>query len=340
MLGKCIHRPGRIPGLLWTVLLLAGALTAVAPPAARADLTVLIGEPFGNFGTMMPVGHAAVYLDRVCADGPLKLRMCRPGEPAGVVVARYHAVGPYDWIATPILDFLYATEQPEDVPSFVTPGQVWSLRERYRRRYLESIVPDGHEHDRYTTEWWETAGVAYNRRVWGYQIATTEEQDERFIAMMNDRPNHHRYHLRKTNCANFAADVVNFYYPGTVPRGDHIADFGLMTPKQVARCVAAYGARHPEANLRVLEIPQVPGTLRRSRPVRGGAEAGLKTKRYLAILTVIQPEVPIGCAVLYLIHGRWQMGKGAVVQTAQDWVHQVPPEMVPGSGVTLMTAAQ
>jgi hypothetical protein len=29
-------------------------------------MTVLIGEPYGRFGTMLPVGHAVIYLDRVC----------------------------------------------------------------------------------------------------------------------------------------------------------------------------------------------------------------------------------------------------------------------------------
>lgn len=309
-------------------------LGAAAP--ARASLTVLVGEPFGNFGTMMPVGHTAVYLDRVCADGPLKLRMCREGESAGVVVARYHAIGQYDWIASPVLEFLYAVERPEEVPKYVTADQVWQMRQTYRRRYMPSIVPDGKEKDADTWEWWETAGVAYNRRVWGYQIVTTEEQDERFVAMMNDRANKHLYHLRKTNCANFAADVVNFYFPGIVPRGDHIADFGLMTPKQVARCVGAYGQRHPEAGLQVIEIPQVPGTLRRSRPVRGGAEAGLKTKRYLATLLVIQPEIPIGLTFLYLRHGRWDISKGAHIAEPADWVHQIEG----GGGNEILTAAQ
>lgn len=316
------------------------AVCLVSPVRARAGLTVLVGEPFGKFGTMMPVGHTAIYLDRVCADGPLALRMCRPGELAGVVVARYHAIGQYDWIAAPILEFLYAVDSPEKLPGYVTADQVWRLRQSYRRRYLLDIVADGHEHDRSTGEWWETAGVAYNRRLWGYQIDTTEEQDERFVAMMNDLPNQHRYHLRKTNCANFAADVVNFYFPGTVRGGDHIADFGLMTPKQVARSVDAFGQKHPELNLRVLEVPQVPGTLRRSRPVRGGAEAGIKTKRYVAILAVIQPEIPIGCAILYLIHGRWPIGQDAVAQMPADWDHEVPGSE-PGSAVgTVLTAAQ
>lgn len=305
-------------------VLLCAALALGTSTLAHASLTVLVGEPFGNFGTMMPVGHAAIYLDRVCADGPLKLRTCRPGELAGVVVARYHAIGEYDWMATPILQFLYAADRPEEIPSYVTADQVWEMRQSYRRRYLLDIVPDGKERNGEVSEWWETAGIAYNRRVWGYQIDTTVDQDMRFIAMMNAGPNRHLYHLRRTNCANFAADVVNFYFPGLVPRGDHIADFGLMTPKQVARCVAAYGERHPEAHLQVLEIPQIPGTLRRSRPVRGAAESGLKTKRYLAILIAIQPEIPIALAVLYLDHGHWQIGRGASVAAPDEFAHETP----------------
>jgi hypothetical protein len=320
-------------GLGWIaawVLLCVG--TAVP---ARASLTVLIGEPYGNFGTMMPVGHTAVYLDRVCADGPLKLRMCREGERAGVVVARYHAIGPYDWLATPVLEFLYAVERPSDVPKYVTADQVWEMRQTYRRRYLRDIVPDGAERNGKVSEWGESVGAAYDRRLWGYQMATTEEQDERFVAMMNERANKHLYHLRKTNCANFAAEVVNVYFPGAVLRGDHIADFGPMTPKQVARSVAAYGELHPEAGLRVLEIAQVPGTLRRSRPVRGAAEGLLKTKRYLATLLIIQPELPVALTALYLAHGRWDISKGATLTQPSDWAHGTE-----GGGGSVLTAAQ
>ena len=275
-------------------------------------MTVLVGEPFGRFGTMMPVGHAAVYLDHLCADGPLKLRACRADEAPGVVVARYHRIGDIDWVATPVMEFLYAVERSAEIPSAATADQVWQLRQAYRRRYLAALVPDGHEKDKATDEWWETAGVAYNRRVWGYRLATTAEQDARFLAAMNEDANRHLYRLKKTNCANFAAELVNLYFPGAVKGGDHIADFGLMTPKQVARSVAAYGQAHPQLGLRVFEIAQVPGELRRSRPVRGSAEAGLKTKRYLVTLALLQPEIPVGLVLMYALHGRWQVGAGAV----------------------------
>jgi hypothetical protein len=287
-------------------------LAILSVACAHASITVLVGEPFGNFGTMMPVGHTSIYLDHVCADGPLKLRMCRPGEAQGVVIARYHQMGQIDWIASPVMEFLYATERPEDVLSYATLDSSWNLREAYRKRYLEALVPDGTEYDKATDEWWESAGVAYTRRLWGYQLATTREQDEAFLKVMNDRPNHHAYRLKNNNCADFAAQMVNLYFPGSVRR-DHVADFGWMTPKQVARSVEEYGQAHPELDLRVLEIPQIPGSLRRSRPARGAAEAGLKTKRYLFTLLAIQPEVPVVCAILYLDHGRWQIGRGAEV---------------------------
>ena len=135
---------------------------------------------------------------------------------------------------------------------------------------------------------------------------------------MNADPNHHAYRLKNNNCADFAADMVNLYFPGTVHR-NHIADFGWMTPKQVARSVQHYGNEHPELALRVFQIPQIPGTLQRSRPVRGAAEAGLKTKRYLFTLLAIQPEIPVGCAILYLKNGRWQIGQGAELMTPADF---------------------
>ncbi len=298
------------------------ALTVIscllAAHQAHASVTVLVGEPFGNFGTMMPVGHTAVYLDHLCADGPLKLRACTPGEPEGVVVARYHQLGELDWLASPVMEFLYATDSPEKVLRYATLDNSWDLRETYRQKYLANIIPDGTEYDKATDEWWESAGTAYTRRIWGYQLATTWEQDERFMNLMNERPNRHAYRLKNSNCADFAADMVNLYFPGSVKR-DHIADFGWMTPKTVARRVEAYGRLHPELDFRAFEIPQVPGSLRRSRPARGAAEAGLKTKRYLATLLVIQPEVPLVCAILYLDHGRWKLGQDAEVVGPNDF---------------------
>ncbi len=301
---------------------------------ANASLTVLVGEPFGSFGTMMPNGHVTIYLDRVCADGPTRLRMCQPGEPQGVAVARLNAIGPIDWIASPILQFLYATDDAAKILPYATPESLEAIQARYREQNLLTLYPNGTEKNKLNDEWWETVGVAYIRRVWGYQVATTEAQDLAFVASMNARDNRRNYHLHGRNCADFGADVVNFYFPGTV-RVNRYADLDLMTPKQVARSLAAYGEAHPAANLRVFEIPQLPGSFRRSRPVRGAAESLLKIKRYLVTLLLIQPEAVAALWITYMERGRWHLGQDGVAETPQQMI----AEVLRGVGATVASSA-
>ena len=306
--------------VLMIFLFLCGAMN----PVAHASLTVLVGEPFGRWGTIMPVGHVSLYLDRVCADGPVKLRMCVPGEPQGAVIARLDKIGQLDWIDSPVLDFLYGTDQLDQILPYTTPGVVDALRQKYRQEHLAAYFPDGTEKVKQDREWWETVGVLYSRKVYAYQLDTTREQDERFVAQMNAGENRHAYRLHKLNCADFVANAVNFFYPGIV-RSNHPADFALMTPKQVARSVWSYGTQHPAAHLKMYEMPQVPGTLRRSRPVRGSAEMVLKTKRYLATLLVIQPELVATCWILYLRRGRWSMEQGGPEEGPLAFVQRVEP---------------
>jgi len=108
---------------------------------AHASATLLLEEPYGKLGFFTATGHAAVYLSGVCADTPLVLRHCAPGE-TGIVLARYNGVARYDWIAIPLIPYLYAVERPEDVPLFANAKMVSFLRDRYRRNYLENIAPD------------------------------------------------------------------------------------------------------------------------------------------------------------------------------------------------------
>lgn len=274
----------------------------------------------------MPLGHAGVYLDHVCADTPTRLHLCRPGE-IGIVLSRYHRVANIDWLAIPILPFLYGVDTPDQVPAFMTLPREAEIREQYRLRYLRQIVPDGpNGGPARKGEWVETIGVTYDRRVWAYRIETTVEQEQHLIDVLNDRPNLRAYKLRTANCADFAANMVNLLFPGLVQR-DKVADFGLMTPKQVARSMVEYSRLHPEAHLQVMQIPQVPGTLRRSRTIWGVAESGLKTKRYLFTLLLIQPEVIAGCGFVYLDRGRWKVGDGAVRITPTVWL--APDQLTP-----------
>src|ERR1700757_2357604 len=83
------------------------ALIAPAPAILRAQATLLLEEPYSYDGTFAGTGHAAVYLSRVCAETPTLLRRCQPGE-TGVVISRYHGVAGHDWIAVPLVPYLYA----------------------------------------------------------------------------------------------------------------------------------------------------------------------------------------------------------------------------------------
>src|SRR5580693_1273659 len=80
-------------------------------PMANADATLLLEEPYGHFGAFTATGHAAVYLNRVCAETPVRLRRCAPGE-TGVVISRYNKISGYDWIAIPLIPYLYAVDGP------------------------------------------------------------------------------------------------------------------------------------------------------------------------------------------------------------------------------------
>jgi len=264
---------------------------------ARADVALLLEEPYGTFGGMNPTGHAALYLSRVCAETPVSLRRCDPGE-LGAVISRYHRVGGYDWIAIPLIAYLYAVEQPDQVPMSANPEQAASLRDTYRRAHLRELVPDGIDGSTPPGDWTQLVGEAYDRTIYTFGIQTTQEQDDELIQTFNSRPNRNRFHLLFRNCADFARQVINFYYPRAVRRNFN-ADLGIMTPKQAAKCLVRYGQKHPNLQFSIFVIPQVPGTMPRSTAVRGVLESIVKSKRYvlpLAPLAVLHPVVGGGLA--------------------------------------------
>src|SRR5580698_6074238 len=122
------------------VLSLLGLLS-IGAAAARADVAVLLEEPYSYDGAFAGTGHAAVYLSNICADSPVSLRRCLPGE-SGVVISRYHRVAGYDWIAVPLYPYLYAVDKPQDIPLFADVKLEAALRDHYRREKLEQLIPD------------------------------------------------------------------------------------------------------------------------------------------------------------------------------------------------------
>jgi hypothetical protein len=290
------------------VFVLCGALGCAL---AHADAGLLLEEPFGHFGAMNPTGHAAVYLNHVCADTPTRLRTCRDGE-AGVVLSRYHRIDGYDWLAIPLIPYLYAVEDPAQIPATATPRLEVKLRDTYRRDHLEDLAPDDPVHEIPKGEWVELVGASYDRRIWGFEVATSTDQDDTLIREFNERKNIGHFNLFFNNCANFSEKVLNFYYPHSIHR-NFIADAGMMTPKQAAKSLVKYSHKHPETEMRTFVIPQVPGTIARSKPVDGVVESLVKSKKYVVPLAALHPFVAGGLVVAYFGDGRFHPDPNAEV---------------------------
>lgn len=302
-------------------LFVSTLLVTFASASARAGrVALLMEEPFGEFGAMNPTGHAAVYLSDVCAETPTRLRRCEPDEP-GIVISRYHRIDGYDWLAIPLIPYLYAVDDPSQIPTTADLTLESKLRDRYRREHLMVIVPDDPHREVPAGEWVQLVGASYDRRIYGFEIATRPEQDDALIAEFNDRANINHFNFFFHNCANFAEGVLNFYYPHSIHR-NFISDVGLMTPKQAGRALAKYGKHHSDLETNAFVIPQVPGSIRRSTPINGVLESLVKSKKYVLPLVVLHPIVTGTLVVAYLSDGRFHPDTKAAVF---DPAHELRP---------------
>jgi len=295
------------------------ALLACSIPA-RAEVTVFLEEPYSLDGELAGTGHTAVYLTSVCAVSPTVLRRCEPGE-TGVVLSRYHHVAGYDWLAIPLLPYLYAVERPQDIPLIADAKIAAAMRDAYRRKYLQSVAPDGPEGQPPAGDWYQLVGSTFDRTVYGFQLATTYDQDDAFIAAYNDRANHQSYKLFTSNCADFVRSAVNFYYPKAATRS-FLADLDFATPKHVAKSFVSYAHHHPDVPFSAFVIPQIPGSIKRSTPIHGLVDSVFKAKKYEIPLLVFHPIVGGGFALAYVLSGRFNPAHNAMMFSADGVLDQ------------------
>jgi hypothetical protein len=296
---------------------------------ANAEIAVLLEEPYGTFGSFNPTGHSAVYLSNVCAASPATLRRCEPGEP-GVVISRYNRIGGRDWIAMPVIPFFYAVDRLEDVPIAPDRATVKALREEWRRTHLAALAPDKPGGKPPKGDWHELIGVAYSRATYAFQVETTPDADARLIEYLNSRPNRRRFSLIYRNCADFVRNLVNLYFPHALRRSV-LADAGITTPKQMARCMVRYGRRHPGLELSSFFVPQVPGAQPRSKAVRHVLEAFVWSKKYVVPLAVFHPWIAASVGVAYLTGGRFNPARNVakLPPAPPDWAHIPAEEALP-----------
>lgn len=282
--------------------LMAMAVLAFCSARCGAQAALLLEQPYGFFGTLNPTGHNAVYLERVCAETPVMLRRCEPGE-LGVVISRYQGIDDYDWIAIPLVPYLYSVESLPDVPSHVDRAQVKQLRSRYFEAHLQGLGGNVSEGSLVHGGWTQLVGTAYERRIYAFRFDTSAEQDDALIARLNADKNHSHFDLFYNNCADFARGILNTYYPRTFNRS-FFPDAGMTTPNQITYKLVRYARNHPEAELTIFEIPQIPGYRRNSRSNKSIAES-LTTTGYAVPIVLLNPYIAGGIFIDYLVRGRF-----------------------------------
>jgi hypothetical protein len=274
---------------------------------AHADVGVLLNESLDtSVARITGSGHSAVYFSRICPDGPVKLRLCRLGE-QGSVMSNYTTLGedqPFEWNIVPLSIYLYGVEDPAHQPVYGSEEIKHALEERYREKFLAGFCESKVCRTGNGSEWREMVGATLSRSIYIFIVATTVEQDQDLIAQFNSQPNENHFNGVTRNCADFTRRVINTYFPRAVSP-DYINDFGMTSPKAIARSFSRYAMRHPESQYRALHYAQLPGRIKRSSEARAGTEQLYHSKKLLVpMLIFADHELPF-VAASYLLTGRF-----------------------------------
>jgi hypothetical protein len=282
-------------------------LFVLAASPAYADVGVLLNESLDtNVARITGSGHSAVYFSRICPESPVKLRLCRPDE-QGSVISNYTTLGedqPFEWNVVSLSIFMYGVEDPQNRPLFGSQKIKHALEERYRANFLAGYCEGATCRTSGKAEWREMVGATLSRSIYIFVVETSVEQDRDLIAEFNSLPNQNHFNGITRNCAEFSRRIINTYFPHAA-RADYLNDFGLITPKAIARSFTHYGERHPETHLRVLHFAQLPGTIKRSTECRSGTEQLYHSKKLLVpMILFADHELPF-MAASYLLTGRF-----------------------------------
>jgi hypothetical protein len=288
-------------------LVFAVVLACLASSKAYGDVGVVLNESLDtSVARITGSGHSAVYLSRICPESPVRLRLCQPGEP-GSVMSNYTTLGedqPFEWNVVPLSVYLYGVENPRYRPIVGSQKIKRVLEERYREKDLSDYCASESCRTSNKAEWREMVGATLARSIYMFVVETTLEQDLALIEQFNSQTNQNHFNGMTRNCADFTRRVINTYFPNATGP-DYINDFGMTTPKAIARSFTRYAHRHPEAGFRVLHFAQVPGTIKRSSECRTGTEQLVRSKKLLVPMLIFADHVLPFVAASYILTGRF-----------------------------------
>lgn len=291
--------------------ILALCILGVVQLQARADVGLLLNakpnvHPELVKAEIIGEGHSAVYLSNICPETPVKMRLCRPDEQGSVLqnYEDYKEDQPYEWNLVPLSVYLYGVNSMDRRPLFGYPELRNLLQQQYQRTYLRDICTNPRCISDPNANWRDAVAAAFVREIYMFEVHTTLEQDEAFIREFNARPNVNHYNGFSRNCADFSKMVVDTYFPHSAHR-DVINDFGMTGPKAIARSFTHYAEHHPELQLRIVRIEQVPGTYKRSSDCREGTEQTVRSTKWLIPIAVVEAQAIPALAGSYLLIGRF-----------------------------------
>ena len=282
-------------------------LACLGGSKAYGDVGVVLNESLDtSVARITGSGHTAVYFSRICPESPVKLRLCEPGE-QGSVISNYITLGedqPFEWNIVPLNVYVYGVENPRYRPMVGSQKIKHVLEARYREKYLSEYCASESCQTSHKAEWREMVGASLERSIYMFVVDTTVQQDLALIEQFNAEANENHFNGMIRNCADFTRRIINTYFPNAT-EPDYINDFGMTSPKAIARSFTRYAHRHPDAGFRVLHFAQVPGTIKRSSECRAGTEQLVRSKKLLVPMLIFADHVLPFVAASYILTGRF-----------------------------------
>ena len=281
--------------------------TLVVCSGARADVGIVLNESLDtSVARITGSGHSAVYLSRICPASPTKMRLCAPGE-QGSVISNYTTLGeddPFELNIVSLNTFVYGVSNMDDRPLFSSFKIKGALEEHYRENVIRDYCASKSCQTSNKAEWREMVSAASERTLYILIASTTLEQDKALIDKFNAMPNVNHFNGMTRNCADFTKNVIDTYFPHAAHR-DPVNDFGMTSPKAIARTFAHYAHEHPEMQYRVVHFAQLPGTIKHSTECRSGTEQLYHSKKLVVPMAFFAwHELPV-VAGSYLLTGRF-----------------------------------
>lgn len=152
--------------------------------------------------------------------------------------------------------------------------------------------------------WQQMIGNSFNRDIYSFTLKTSLAEDSMLIEKLNSVPNESRFQMLYHNCADFAREVINTYFPHAAHR-DVLNDFTMTTPKAVARSVTRYATKRPERLFHITKYAQLAGPIRRSLDNRNYSEMALVSKKYLIPQILLKQYLLAIFAASYVLTGRF-----------------------------------